>query len=378
MSADSKIEWTDASWNCLRGCSRTSPGCEKCYAETMAGRFSKPGQAFHGFVTKEPGRPARWTRKVELIPELLDLPLHWKKPRKIFVNSMSDLFHESLPNEVIAAIFGVMAACPRHTFQILTKRAGRLPEWFEWLKARTRGHMHGAHGALWEAFEPIDADLADRAWKRIVAAEEAKYGGPPKSIGDATAHPWPLPNVWLGVSVEDQQRADERIPHLLRAPAAVRFLSCEPLLGPINLHPWLCENGDPSRPEQRWCESICTPRAALHWGIGGGESGPGARSNRIEWLRSLVGQFGAARIPFFMKQTGTRLDVPFYAADDGDREFFEGRGHDWTPEGWDKRDGQPAPDALVQLRLSKKDCSNPEEWPVDMRVRQFPEAINGK
>lgn len=181
-----KIEWTDRSdWNCVRGCTRVSPGCCGCYAEAIAGRFSGGGQPFYGFATMTPASGgARWTGKVELVEKQLTLPLKWKKPARIFVNSMYDLFHEKLPDDAIDRIFAVMAQCPQHTFQVLTKRPARMLAYFS------------AH------------------WSKL-------YDG------------LPFKNVWLGTSVENQETANERIPLVARMLAAVRFVSAEPLLGAL-------------------------------------------------------------------------------------------------------------------------------------------------
>ena len=201
MSDDSKIEWTDATWNPIRGCSRVSEGCRHCYAERVAARFSGPGQPYEGLVrisnTLDGRKPTGWNGTVRMVAEHLADPLRWKKPRRIFVNSMSDLFHERLTNEQIAAVFGVMAAAGSHTFQVLTKRAARMREWFAW------AGDHGASGA-----------------RSACRASAALYlGALPEPPGADT---WPLPNVWLGVSAENQAAADERIPDLLATPAAVR------------------------------------------------------------------------------------------------------------------------------------------------------------
>jgi protein gp37 len=187
MGDNSWIEWTDATWNCIRGCSLVSGGCKYCYAMKQAHRFSGPGGAYEGLTELGPEGP-RWTGKVRTVPQLLELPLHWKKPRRVFVNSMSDLFHEDVPHEFIRDVFSVMIRCEWHTFQVLTKRPKRMQE------------------------------IVQRWY--------------PKN----RAYP---PNVWLGVSVEDQKTADERIPLLLQTPAAVRFVSAEPLIGPIDLTKWL-------------------------------------------------------------------------------------------------------------------------------------------
>ncbi|HKI18217.1 MAG TPA: phage Gp37/Gp68 family protein [Isosphaeraceae bacterium] len=213
------------------------------------------------------GRP-HWTGRVRETPEKLAEPLSWKKPRMVFVNSMSDLFDYEITPEYIEQIFGVMAYCSRHTFQVLTKRAESMSVWFSrWL---------GSYD------DPLTACL-DRA---------GLAPGSPRS--------WPLPNVWLGVSVEDQRRADERIPHLLRTPAAVRFLSVEPMLGPVDL-----ERSVP-------CGYYCDPEVGhvdhypsligIDWVIVGGESGPGHRPMNLDWARSIRDQCRAAGVPFFFKQ----------------------------------------------------------------------------
>ncbi len=220
MAARSSIEWTEATWNPVTGCSKVSAGCAHCYAERMANRLRAMGIARYrnGF-------------RVTLHPDLLDLPKRWRAPRLVFVNSMSDLFHEDVPLEFIWQVFETMRACPDHTFQVLTKRSARL------------------------------RNIADRL-------------------------DWPA-NVWMGVSVEDVRVLD-RIADLRTVPATVRFLSCEPLLGPL----------DP------------LPLNGIHWVIVGGESGPRARPLRAEWVRSIRDQCRATGVPFFFKQWGgTRKDL---------------------------------------------------------------------
>jgi len=243
MSGATGIEWTDTTWNPVRGCSRVSEGCRNCYAEKMAARFSGPGLAFEGFaelhkssrvpplyqgLNVETGEveysaprriPARsrWTGKVELLPNKLLEPLSWRKPQKVFVNSMSDLFHESLSDESIAAVLDVIRRCLSlglgHTFQVLTKRPERMASVMRRLR-----------------FDPGDLNGAPhRTW--IAESEDA----PGYPLGSGWRGSTGLTNLHLGTSVEDQATANERIPHLLRCPAAVRFLSCEPLLGWVDL-----------------------------------------------------------------------------------------------------------------------------------------------
>lgn len=273
MGNKTGIEWTDATWNPVRGCSRVSPGCKHCYAERVAARFCGPGQPYEGLAFRkvtvdgygEDHMEPRWTGEVRLIPEHLADPLRWKRPRRIFVNSMSDLFHEKLSNEEIAAVFGVMAAAPQHTFQVLTKRPEGMREFFRWMEGWGYSDYR------------LDGYLAD--------------GGA-----------WPLPNVWLGVSVENQHYADERIPILLDTPAAIRFVSAEPLLGPVDLL-YSAWNGAESLREM----------AGIDWVIVGAESGPGARPMQEDWARSIRDQCAAAGVAFFLKQfaeNGRKVHLP--------------------------------------------------------------------
>lgn len=279
--AETSIEWTDKVWNPTRGCSRVSTGCENCYAERMAARFSGPGLPFEGLATRGKNGP-RWTGKVRLVEDNLPDPLRWKTPSRIFVNSVSDLFHDEIPFEYIAAVFGVMAACPRHTFQVLTKRPERMVEFFRWVESQ--------------------AGVPPTAFVEIMAANLCDV--------DQLNPPWPLPNVWLGVSVETHGLAYDRIPLLMQTPAAVRFLSCEPLLSPLMIHP-----------------SLAT--GSIHWVIAGGESGPGARECPVSRIRSLVRQCELAGVPVFVKQLGSNATL------DGKPLTLTGKGGDtseWPPE----------------------------------------------
>src|SRR3990167_3183573 len=193
MSTRTTIEWTDATWNPVTGCTHVSEGCRNCYAERV---LPRTGQSFN---------------KVVCHPDRLDAPLHWRKPSRIFVNSLSDLFHEDVPDEFIGKVFSRMNSSRQHIFQVLTKRPERMLQWFS---------RCGNGGGL--------------GWITHNNTEPAKaYRG--TGIVLATSDRWPIPNVWLGISCEDQKTADERIPLLLQTPAAVRFISAEPLLGPIDL-----------------------------------------------------------------------------------------------------------------------------------------------
>jgi len=262
MADKAKIEWTDATWNPLRGCSKVSDGCRNCYAESVANRFSGPGQPYEGTISN-----GRWNGQIRLVPEVLEQPWKWQRPRRIFVNSMSDLFHPNVPFEYIDQVFFTMAIAKRHTFQVLTKRPERMLEWF-------------------------NRDVGE--WSEPLFAWRMKN--------------WPLPNVWLGVSVENQKAADERIPLLVETPAAVRFLSCEPLLGPVNLGKWLLTPG--------WAPSYYDPdnihgypnaeptNEHIQWVIVGGESGRNARPMHPDWARSLRDQCHASNVPYLFKQWG--------------------------------------------------------------------------
>lgn len=302
MADKSPIEWTNASWNPVRGCSRVSEGCRNCYAEIMAARFSGPGQWGEGLATMVRSADGktdhRWTGKVVAAPDhVLTQPLRWRKPRRIFVNSTSDLFHEGLPDAVIDRVFAVMALCPQHTFQVLTKRPERMRAYFAGIRDRHIG---------WLGARPLGAWVIYARAEALASNLGSKYGGVPFAAALNKAKPkdfhlmrdqWPLPNVWLGTSVEDQATADARIPHLLDTPAAVRFISAEPLLGPVDLHSALCR-------ETGSCPTCPACLGGIHWVIVGGESGPGARPMHPDWARSLRGQCAAAGVPFFFKQWG--------------------------------------------------------------------------
>jgi protein gp37 len=247
----------------------------------FAGRFAKPGERYHGLVKIGKNKRAVWTGELRLDSGKLGKPLHWRRPRKVFVNSMSDLFHENLSNEQIAAVFGVMAACPRHTFQVLTKRARRKNEWFKWARDRRDDFAALAVGELGE--------------------DGYDYGDGAMFVPES----WPLPNVWLGVSVENQAAADERIPELLATPAAIRFLSCEPLLSRVDLFSFL---RTPLRDESLRALGVSGPVPGVTWVIAGCESGPGARLCSVTWIRSLRDQCAAAAVPFFLKQAHEEIE----------------------------------------------------------------------
>ena len=283
MGAKTEISWTDATWNPIRGCSMAPGselgGCLRCYAARLNARnlpdLRSPttGESFARILPTGP----RWTGKVEVIEKQLLLPLKWRKPKRIFVNSMSDLFHEALSDEDIDRVFAVMALCPQHTFQVLTKRPGRMLKYF----AKPNGF-----GFTWREGYIQNAVYAINRDKHFALKQ------------------WPLPNLWLGVSIENQKTADARIPILLKTPAAIRFVSYEPALGPIDFDCRNClEKGDPSTCQFDYCP------CSLDWVICGGESGPGARPMEQEWAQTIRDQCVSADIPFFFKQWGENCDT---------------------------------------------------------------------
>jgi protein gp37 len=286
MAEHSAIEWTDATWSPVRGCSMVSPGCTNCYAMRNHHRWQKR----FGKLTRSSARGMVWTGEIRVFDELLHKPLSWATPRMIFVNSQSDTFHESVPEYFIARMFAYMLVARQHTFQVLTKRSDR---------AR----------ALLNSADFADQVDAERMEAQVVAEEYLARRGEfdvlARRTDDIRAYDpeWPLPNVWIGASVEDQKRADERIPDLLATPAAIRFLSCEPLLGPItfNRNHVRCQVHDF---DGGFCLQDCGNWIRPDWAIVGGESGPGARPMHPEWARSLRDQCAAAGVPFFFKQWG--------------------------------------------------------------------------
>lgn len=258
-----RIEWTQATWNPVTGCSRVSPGCVHCYAARMAkrlaGRFGYP-EAPHEF-------------DVTLHQDRLSEPLKWRSPQRVFVVSMGDLFHEDVPEEYIDAVFAVMAVAKQHTFQVLTKRPERMYDWYRTLYTRSLRYP-----ALGKRSVPYTYGQIGE----MLRAHALEYG---VQVG-AINRFFPLANVWLGVTAENQMQADKRIPVLLQTPAVVRFVSVEPILRRVDLTDFL-QGG-----------------ARLHWVICGGETGPGARPMHPDWARTLRDQCQAAQVPFFFKQWG--------------------------------------------------------------------------
>lgn len=273
MSDKSGIEWTESTWNPVTGCSKVSQGCKHCYAEREWPRLAAP-RAKPNIYT------GRAFTDVKCHPEKLDIPLRWTKTRRIFVNSMSDLFHESVPDEFIDKVFAVMAMAPQHTFQCLTKRADRMLACLtdEALSVRNGTLCSGIQERIAKAMYDLNQNAPDVAW--------------------------PLPNVWLGVSCEDQATADERIPLLLQTPASVRWISAEPLLGPVDLSAeYLAIRCGGEYPFKNLPNEHRTKLVhMLDWVVVGGESGPKARPMNPNWVRSLRDQCQTAGVSFFVKQ----------------------------------------------------------------------------
>lgn len=302
MSDGTSIEWTawpgyrPASWNPIKGCTNVSEGCRRCYARRMAARFSKPGQWGHG-IAEMRGGDHRWTGHVELDEAKLLLPLRWRTPRVIFVNSTSDLFHEKLPDEAIDRVFAVMALCPQHRFIVLTKRAER---------------MHGYHSMA--RAHPVGLEALGLVMESVSRNPQTSVGSGLILQGDIChLKVWPLPNVVLGVSVEDRSTM-HRIDDLRATSAAVRMISFEPLLedlGEIDL-------------------------TGISWCVVGGESGHGARPMHPDWARSIRDQCRDAGVPFFFKQWGEWLPWSQFGqssvADRIDATAF--RTSEWDGEKW--------------------------------------------
>lgn len=290
MADHTHIEWTDATWNPVTGCSVVSPGCTNCYAMKLAGTRLRHHPSRQGLTTPTKAGPV-WNGQVRVNAEWLDQPLHWARPRRIFVCAHGDLFHEDVPDAWIDQVFAVMALAPQHAFQVLTKRAGRMREYLT---------KHTTPGLIGQCALDFRPDLGRR-----VAS-------------------WPLPNVWLGVSAEDQPRADERLGELILTPAAVRFVSLEPMVGPVDLRDLPAPKVAPGDEAEDWrfdalesgeyywfdCGDGFTEggdgpdRPALDWVILGGESGPGARPMHPDWARRVRDDCAAAGVPFFFKQWG--------------------------------------------------------------------------
>ena len=301
MADQSKIAWTEATWNPVSGCSKISEGCRNCYAERDWPRLTRLVPAYAG----------RSFENVACHSERLDQPLRWKRPRKIFVNSMSDLFHPDVPEDFIRAVFAIMAAATWHTFQILTKRPERMRE------------------------------ILIR-WESEGLVLRSGYG-------------MKLPNVWLGVSVEDQKAANERIPILLETPASVRWVSIEPMIGPVTFRWAKWQSGFKETLEGLLVRNHLDGLRRLDWIVVGGESGPNARPMEAEWVRKIKYECEEASTPIFVKQLGAAYSDPV----DG----IAGASLKIPEEVID----------LLKRRLKHRSGADMDEWPEDLKIREWPE-----
>jgi protein gp37 len=338
------IEWATDVWNPLVGCTRVSPGCQHCYAERQAFRAAAMGIARYEGLTKKVGGEIRWTGEVRLVESALDLPLRWRRPRRIFVNSMSDLFHEKVSDDWLDKIFAVMALAPQHTYQILTKRPERMRAYFAAVPEDDVGWTPGAR-AKWGIADALSD--AER-WLRDSFTEEQW-----SQIENGADLMLPLPHVWLGVSVEDQATADERIPLLLQTPATVLWVSYEPALGPIDFQRWLSYGGKGFGLHDDW-----NAGPLIDWIVVGGESGPGARPFDLAWARATIAQCKAAGVSVFVKQLGA---VPVGSV------LYEAAWPAHVRVGW-------SGDGMGSYRVTLRDRKggDPAEWPEDLRVREYP------
>ena len=292
--AKTSIGWTEEVWNPTKGCSLKSPGCVNCYAMRMARRMDHPGGAYEGLTVLGPKGPL-WNGVVELsAPRVLAQPISWRKPRMVFVNSMSDLFHERLDYADIAGIVGIMAYCHESTFQVLTKRADRMLDFQRWLVA-TAESWH----ELDDEFDIVDAigEVLRHNANRILDGH---------TVIDALHMEgyWPLRNVWWGVSAENQAALDERLPYLQKIHAAVRFLSCEPLLEGLSF--WPIRTVEEMVEGRKNGAFYPSRLGSIHWVIVGGESGYGARPFNVDWLCGIANQCSQAKVALYAKQLGSR------------------------------------------------------------------------
>lgn len=322
MGDKSKIEWTDATWNPIRGCTRVSEGCRHCYAEQVAARFAGPGLPYEGLVTLGP-KGARWNGTIREVPQKLDEPVRWTKPRMIFVNSMSDLFHDGLDDAYIAAVFGAMLLARHHVYQVLTKRPERMVKWLE------RELRHGPD-----------------VFARDCVAEFHRRSGHRKVWVRPTLDAI-MDHVMLGVSIEDQESAEQRLPFLAELHrkhlrfGATLWTSYEPALGRVDFRkvPDLNKVGPDRHP-------------ILDWVVCGGESGRGARPFDLTWAKSTIDQCQAAGVACFIKQFGAHPVLS-----EGGFVFDQIRGDHHH--------------VLAKIKDTTKGAVM-EEWPSELRVRQFP------
>ncbi|MCP4566509.1 MAG: phage Gp37/Gp68 family protein [FCB group bacterium] len=369
MTMPTKIEWCDETWSPIIGCSKVSAGCDNCYAEKQAvrvchclsvtqgdqsgGTWAEYSSVLNWGGDEPEAKALGWNGKTAIVSANMEKPLHWKKPRIIFVCPMGDLFHESVPFELIDRVFTIMAQCPQHTIKVLTKRPGRMLEYYKRL-----------------------SPALDQGMIELPRHERLTIGDFRKKTGECFRRHWPLPNVHIGVSVEDQATADERIPLLLECPAAVRFISAEPLLGPIDFsgaeyhqERWTCVKmpakgcGWSGMPPESTYDDHCFCYRCPECGsfmksselpcidqiIVGGESGPNARPMHPDWVRSIRDQCVAAGVPFFFKQWGE------WSAD------REKAGVQWSTGGPLPQHGEPGT-ILTGIEIGGRDHGKPTAW----------------
>lgn len=338
----SNIEWTQETWNPLAGCSRKSIGCQNCYAEKMTKRLEAMGvEKYQGLLNDH----GRFNGNVRFDRDALMIPLKRKKPTTYFVNSMSDWCHENVSDDWRDQMLAIAALTPQHTYQYLTKRADRMQEYLA--DPYTRERIVDAIYLVTPRSKVV-ATFFDLYNRRVVHKID-----PHTDREIECLNVWPLKNVWMGVSVEDQLAANVRIPLLLQTPAAVRFLSVEPLLEYV----WI---------KNEWLEK-------LDWIIVGGESGANARPFDLDWIRPLIRQCKAANVPVFVKQLGghvlCRNDNGFEG--ETDEAWPDGTAYQDNPSGY-REDYQGAP---VRVRLKDKKGGDMNEWPLDLRIREMPQRF---
>lgn len=328
--ADTKIEWATKVWNPVTGCTKLSAGCKNCYAAAMFNRLAHNPNAkkYHGLVFAD----------IQCHADDLPLPLRWKKPQRVFVNSMSDLFHDDVPFDFLDKVFAVMALNPRHTFMVLTKRPGRMMEYLSRPTVEVRIGL-----------EALGICLAEK--ERTKGRSKVGSGVTIKAsdINPGALSAWPLLNIWMGVTAENQEMADKRIPLLLQTPAAKRFVSIEPMLGPVDLEAVSFKHSEgffgsalgwhhlPYCRRKELKDGRVYP--SLDWVICGGESGPHARPMHPDWVRSLRDQCQDAGVPFFFKQWG---------------EFVDLRQVKFSFQEWRDKTGKRFDDGLAVYRMGKK------------------------
>jgi len=347
------IEWTDVSWPLVNGCRRCSPGCENCYAERLTATRLRGHPKYEGLAVYGPNGP-KWTGATRVWQADLMMPIKLRKPSRIFVADMGDLFYEGVSDEQIDVVFSIMLACEildntaRHTFQVLTKRARRMNQYFQ-----TEPAILVKRWALAGDYH-IQMDNPDMMFSEYVYGKVCRKWTPDgRAVDPLVTKAWgypqnvfPLRNVHLGVSVENQKYANERLPFLIKTPAAARFVSLEPLLEKTDISIWLYKGVEEAVPGDADFD-------ALNWVIVGGESGPGARVFDAQWARRIVDDCAKAGVACFVKQLGAN-------AHDSMRSMVGG----WTP-------GDPEPETLIPLKHKKG--ADVSEFPKELRVRQFPD-----